>query len=47
MIRAFIASWAARRLSQHRRSSERERILANARQMRAELGLPPSKALSS
>jgi hypothetical protein len=46
MIRAFIASWAARKLAQHRCSSERERIKERARQIRAELKLPPLKALA-
>lgn len=46
MIRAFLASWAARRLSQHRRLSERELIRERARQMRAELKMAPSKVLA-
>ena len=46
-IRRFLISLAARRLSQHRLSSERERIKAKARQIREEIGLPPAKGLEA
>jgi hypothetical protein len=41
----FLTSLAARRLSKRRQEAQRERILAKARQLREELGLPPSPAL--
>jgi hypothetical protein len=44
MIR-FLTSLAARRLSKRRQEAERERILARARQLREEMGLPPLPAL--
>lgn len=45
LFRKRSPSDCARQLNEHRHLSERERIRATARQMRAELGLPPLEVL--
>lgn len=45
MIR-FLTTWAARRLAKRATQTQRERILARARQLRAELGLSDDSRLA-
>lgn len=44
-LTTLAASYAARRLSRHGHQTQRELVKAKARQMRADLGLPPLRAL--
>lgn len=44
MIR-FLTSWAARHLSQHRVSTDRERVRAKARELLRDMGKPIPRVL--
>jgi hypothetical protein len=47
MIARILNRFAARRLSRVGHQAQRDRILAKARALRDELGLPPSNALET
>lgn len=47
MIARLLASWSARRLSNHGHSLQHDRILAKAREIRSDLNLTPDRRLET